>query len=90
MTAKKPPTMKIVEVPDDEYERMKREVADRALYFLVTGTVGIRDCVTRGTVKPGGIVRLDPDVKGNMLLVRSRAVGLIEDQVAAAAAYAGE
>lgn len=73
-----PRTPKVVAVPDDEYQRMKDEVAARAVEYVVTGEAGIRDCVSRETIPTGGVVRLDPAVRGNVLLVRSGAVRLHE------------
>lgn len=73
---------KLVELTDEQYAAQKRAVANRAEQFEVTGTVGIRDCVTRDIVEPGGYVRLDPQVKSNILLVRSGAVRKVEAKTA--------
>jgi len=68
----------LIEVPDEDYAAQKRGVAARAQKFTVTGSAGIRDCVSREIVAPGGVVRLDPEVKGNVLLVRAGAVTPVE------------
>lgn len=69
---------KLVELTDDEYAAQKRAVANRAEQYEVTGTVGIRDCVTRDIVQPGGYVRLDPQTPSNILLIRGGSVRKVE------------
>lgn len=72
----------LIELTDDEYAAQKAALAVRAEEYVVIGAVGIRDCVTRDIVKPGGIVRLDPAVKANILLVRARSVRKVEPKPA--------
>lgn len=71
---------KVVQVPDDEYEAIKQAIIDRAQSFEVIGSTGIRDCVSREIIQPGGVVRLDPEVPGNVLLVKARAVRPADDK----------
>lgn len=80
---------KLVELTPQEYEAAKKAVAARAEEYTVTGAVGIRDCVTRDIVAPGGTVRLDPEVKANILLVRSGAVTKVEAKAASKAKTEG-
>ena len=75
---------KLVPQTPEQYAAQKKAVAARAEEYEVTGTVGIRDCVTREAVAPGGTVRLDPQQKGLALLVASGAVKKIEKKAAKA------
>lgn len=80
---------RLVELTPEQYAAEKAALAKRAEEYEVIGANGIRDCITRDIVAPGGIVRLDPQVKANILLVRSGAVRKVEPKPAAKAKTEG-
>lgn len=76
---------KLVQLTDAEYAAQKKALANRAEEYEVTGSNGIRDCVTRDIVPPGGTVRLDPQQKTLSLLVNTGAVRKVDKPAAKAA-----